>query len=153
MATKLSGAGAIATPAAVELARGYVEEFADARRAEGWRARDALETYYAFERVRNWAATGLRRQSAFTDLFSPYVSRDFVRYAFSPRTTLGSRPRLNDVWTLPQLIAFRGGLMFEAGSLPKRPLRRYCGVFAGIGDLEESPMRARCPYRNRGTSP
>lgn len=83
MATKLSGAGAIASPAAVELARGYVEEFAEARRAEGWRARDALETYYAFERVRNWAATGLRRQSACTDLFSPYVSRDFVRYAFS----------------------------------------------------------------------
>ena len=81
--TKTSALGGVVRRDAVEATRRYLREFADLRRAEGWRSREVLEAYYAFERVRNWASTGIRRVSGATDLFSPFVSRDFYEYAFS----------------------------------------------------------------------
>jgi hypothetical protein len=81
--TKTSALGGVVRPDALETTRQYLREFADRRQAEGWRSREVLEAYYAFERVRNWASTGVRRVSGATDLFSPFVSRDFYEYAFS----------------------------------------------------------------------
>lgn len=81
--TKTSTLSGVVRREAVEATRRYLREFADRRRAEGWRSREVLEAYYAFERVRNWASTGVRRVSGATDLFSPFVSRDFYEYAFS----------------------------------------------------------------------
>ena len=81
--TKTSTVGGVVRADAVEATRRYLRDFVDRRRAEGWRSREVLEAYYAFERVPNWASTGVRRVCGATDLFSPFVSRDFYEYAFS----------------------------------------------------------------------
>lgn len=81
--TKTSTLGGVVSREALEATRGYLRDFVDRRRAEGWRSREVLEAYYAFERVPDWASTGVRRVSGATDLFSPYVTRDFYEYAFS----------------------------------------------------------------------
>ena len=83
LASKTSSAGGLVRPEATATTRAYLYAFARERQAEGWRPREVLEAYYAFERVRNWAATGVRRMSGATDLYSPFVSRDFIRFAFS----------------------------------------------------------------------
>jgi hypothetical protein len=57
--------------------------FIDSRREEGWRTGEVLEAAYAFERVSHWAAAGVRRASATTDVFSPFTTTDFLRFAFS----------------------------------------------------------------------
>jgi asparagine synthase (glutamine-hydrolysing) len=81
--TKTSDRGGIVRPEALEATRRYLRDFADRRREEGWRPREVLEAYYAFERVPDWASTGVRRVSGATDLFAPFVSSDFYEYAFS----------------------------------------------------------------------
>jgi len=81
--TKTSTLGGVVRRDAVEATRRYLRDFADRRRAEGWRSREVLEAYYAFERVPNWASTGVRRVSGATDLFSPFICRDFYEYAFA----------------------------------------------------------------------
>jgi asparagine synthase (glutamine-hydrolysing) len=83
MESKVSTHGGVVRDAAAEAVRSYLRDFVHARREEGWHARDVLEAYYAFERVRNWASTGLRRMAGATDLYSPFLSRDYVRFAFS----------------------------------------------------------------------
>lgn len=83
MRAKVGRAEGVVTPSAIDTARAHVENFADIREAEGWRPREILEAYYAFERVRYWAATGVQRLAHATDVFSPFVSRAFIGYAFS----------------------------------------------------------------------
>ncbi len=61
----------------------YIRRFCEERRAEGWRTRELSEAFYAFERVATWGATGPRRASATSDVFSPYCTRPFVEYCFS----------------------------------------------------------------------
>lgn len=80
---KLGRAEGMVTPSAIDTARAHIEDFADTRQAEGWRPREILEAYYAFERVRYWAATGVQRLARATDAYSPFVSRAFISYAFS----------------------------------------------------------------------
>ncbi len=84
--TKTSTRDGVVRREALETTRAYLGDFVERRRAEGWRAREALEAYYAFERVTNWASTGVRRVSGATDLFSPFVTSDFYEYAFSLRS-------------------------------------------------------------------
>jgi asparagine synthase (glutamine-hydrolysing) len=81
--TKTDSIGGLLRPDAVEATRHYLDGFVAARRAEGWRSREVLEAYYGFERVRNWGSTGVRRTADATDVFAPYVCRDFFEYAFS----------------------------------------------------------------------
>jgi asparagine synthase (glutamine-hydrolysing) len=83
MWTKAGAIGGIARPEALEATRGYLNRFAEARRAEGWRSREVLEAYYGFERVPHWGSAGVRRVAGATDVFAPFVTRDFYEYAFS----------------------------------------------------------------------
>lgn len=74
--------GLLVKPEAAAATAGALEDFFSERRAEGWSTASLLEAYYTFVRVRHWAAPGLRRASATTDLYSPFATREFLRYAF-----------------------------------------------------------------------
>ena len=80
---KVAGFGGLVTRDAVETTRDYLDRFIADRLQEGWRPREVSEAYYGFERVRYWASAGVRRASVATDLWSPFVSRDFIRYCLS----------------------------------------------------------------------
>ena len=80
---KIADFGGLVTREATEATRAYLDRFIDDRLAEGWRAREVSEAYSGFERVRYWASAGVRRASASTDLWSPFVSRDFIEYCWS----------------------------------------------------------------------
>ena len=80
---KVAGFGGLFTREAVATTREYLDRFIADRLAEGWRPREVSEAYYGFERVRYWASAGVRRASVATDLWSPFVSRDFIRYCMS----------------------------------------------------------------------
>ncbi len=66
-----------------ELVAQGLRGFLDERLREGWSARELSEAFYAFERVACWGATGVRRASGESDLFSPYCTRPFIQYCFS----------------------------------------------------------------------
>ena len=80
---KVAGFGGLVTHEAVAATRDYLDRFIADRLEEGWRPREVSEAYYGFERVRYWASAGVRRASVATDLWSPFVSRDFIRYCLS----------------------------------------------------------------------
>ena len=80
---KVGEFGGLVTREAVETTRGYLDRFIADRLEEGWRPREVSEAYYGFERVRYWASAGVRRASVATDLWSPFVSRDFIAYCLS----------------------------------------------------------------------
>ena len=80
---KVAGFDGLFTREAVETTRGYLDSFIADRLEEGWRPREVSEAYYGFERVRYWASAGVRRASVATDLWSPFVSRDFIAYCLS----------------------------------------------------------------------
>jgi asparagine synthase (glutamine-hydrolysing) len=80
---KVADFGGLFTREAVATTRDYLDRFIADRVAEGWRPREVSEAYYGFERVRYWASAGVRRASVATDLWSPFVSRDFIRYCLS----------------------------------------------------------------------
>jgi hypothetical protein len=67
----------------------YLDDFIDTRLAEGWKLPEIQETFYAFERVGRWGATGPRRGASSGDIFSPFCSRVFVEYCFA--ITAGER--------------------------------------------------------------
>lgn len=75
--------GGLVTDAAVEETMRYLRRYLTDRRAEGWQPWEVLESYYAFERVKHWAAAGVRRSSEATDVFAPFVSRDFIAHCYS----------------------------------------------------------------------
>lgn len=75
--------GGLVTPEGAAETRRYLDRYVDERRREGWRAREVLESYYAFERVKHWAASGVRRASEATDIFAPFVSRDYIEYCYA----------------------------------------------------------------------
>jgi asparagine synthase (glutamine-hydrolysing) len=75
--------GGLFTHEATATARGHLDRFIADRLDEGWRPREVSEAYYGFERVRYWASAGVRRASVATDLWSPFVSRDFIEYCWS----------------------------------------------------------------------
>jgi asparagine synthase (glutamine-hydrolysing) len=80
---KVADYGGLLTREAVATTRDYLDRFIGERLAEGWRPRELSEAYYGFERVRYWASAGVRRASVATDLWSPFVSRDYIEYCFS----------------------------------------------------------------------
>lgn len=80
---KAHGFGGLVTAAAMDETLRYLRRYLAERRAEGWRPREVLESYYAFERVKHWAAAGVRRASDGTDVFAPFVSRDYISYCYS----------------------------------------------------------------------
>jgi hypothetical protein len=80
------------------------------------------EAYYGFERVRYWASAGVRRASVATDLWSPFVSRDFIEYCWSltPQERTVEAPHWRILTALdPRLRDHR----FEYPWRPQRPRR------------------------------
>ena len=75
--------GGLMTGESTATARAHLDRFIADRLDEGWRPREVSEAYYGFERVRYWASAGVRRASVATDLWSPFVSRDFIEYCWS----------------------------------------------------------------------
>ena len=150
--TKTSDAGGVVRREAVEATRGYLRRFADRRRDEGWRAREVLEAYYAFERVPHWAATGVRRVSGATDLFSPFVSRDFYRFAFS----LGSGERYVEAahyGLLSELSPMLREAPFEKPWKPQRPRLAPAMAVSGIAGAAARRLTSRLrPGRGGGAA-
>jgi asparagine synthase (glutamine-hydrolysing) len=83
LALKAHAPAGVVRPAAVARTRRHLREFVDTRVAEGWPPEAVGQTFYAFERVSRWAATGVRRTAATADLFSPFFSRHFLTAALS----------------------------------------------------------------------
>jgi hypothetical protein len=139
--TKTSSLGGVVQAEAVQATRDYLRDFTELRRAEGWRPNEVLEAYYAFERVPNWASTGVRRVSGATDLFSPYISRDFYEYAFGlssgERYVEAAHHRL-----LSTLSPDLRDLPFEKPWKPQRPrLAPLLALAGGAGAARERLRR------------
>jgi asparagine synthase (glutamine-hydrolysing) len=138
--TKTDSIGGVLRTSAVEATRAYLDSFVNARRAEGWRSGEVLDAYYGFERVRNWASTGVRRTAEGTDVFAPFVSRDFFEYAFSlepgERYTEASHYRL-----LSELAPELRDLPYETPWKPQHP--RLAPVLACMGVGEAVLARVR----------
>lgn len=119
---KVDDFGGLFTPAATQTTRDYLDRFIADRIEEGWRPREVAEAYYAFERVRYWASAGVRRASAATDLWSPFVSRPFIEYCWSltPQERTVEAPH----WRiLTHLDARLRDLRFEYPWRPQKPKR------------------------------
>jgi asparagine synthase (glutamine-hydrolysing) len=82
LASKIDDQGLLTGDGRALVARG-LQSFLDDRLREEWSVRELSESFYAFERVACWGATGVRRVSGTSDLFSPYCTRPFIRYCFS----------------------------------------------------------------------
>ena len=147
--TKTSTLNGVVRREALEATRAYLRDFAERRREEGWRSREVLEAYYAFERVRNWASTGVRRVSGATDLFSPFVSQDFYEYAFS----LDSGERYVEAahYRLLSVLSTRlRDLPFEKSWKPQRPHMAPLLAIGGIGTAAVYKARRQVLRRRAG---
>lgn len=74
------------TPAGRGLVDGSIRDFLAKRRAEGWKTFEFNESFYVFERTGCWGMTGPRRTAVTADLFSAFITRPFLDYAFSMKT-------------------------------------------------------------------
>lgn len=68
------------TPAARALLDASIDSFFNERIAEGWKASEVADLFFAFERIGCHAATAQRRAAACDDLFSPFCSRLYADY-------------------------------------------------------------------------
>jgi asparagine synthase (glutamine-hydrolysing) len=124
--------GDLFRPEALELTRDALDGFANSRLREGWRPREILEAYYGFERVAHWAAGGVRRASNATDLYSPFVSRDYIRWCFS--LSPGERFVEAPHWRLlTELAPDMRDLPFEHPWRPQRPRGAQAMVLRDVG--------------------
>jgi hypothetical protein len=73
----------IMTEHAKHILNTYLDDFIDTRLAEGWKRPDIGDTFYTFERIARWGATGPRRGAPSGDIFSPFCSRVFIEYCFA----------------------------------------------------------------------
>ena len=147
--TKTSSIGGVVRPAALEATRAYLSAFVNARRAEGWRSGEVLDAYYGFERVRNWASTGVRRTAEVTDVFAPFVSRDFFEYAFSQdpgeRYTEAAHYGL-----LSELAPDLRDLPYETPWKPQRPGLAPVLACLGLGEAVLAGARRVLQRASRG---
>ncbi len=77
---KASACRDLLTPAARSLLDASIGAFFDDRLAEGWRANEVADLFFAFERIGCHAATAFRRTAAWDDLFTPFCSRLYAEY-------------------------------------------------------------------------
>jgi hypothetical protein len=74
------------TPAGRSLVDGSIRDFLAKRQEEGWMSYELGESFYVFERTGCWGMTGPRRTAVTADLFSAFITRPFLDYAFSMKT-------------------------------------------------------------------
>jgi hypothetical protein len=137
---KIADFGGLVTPEATATTRAYLDRFVDDRLREGWRPREVSEAYYEFERVRYWASAGVRRAAAATDLWSPFVSRDFIEYCWSltPEERTVEAPH----WKLLSVLDSRlRDFRFEYPWRAQRP--RLAPVMVGRDVARVAASRAR----------
>ena len=121
--------GGLLRPDAVQTARDYLHRFALARRREGWRNPELSEAFFAFERVARWGSSGVRRTSGTHDVFTPFCSRAYVRYAYG-LTLPESCVEAAHYQLLTLLAPEVRDLPFEEPWPPQRPGRAGLGVAA-----------------------
>jgi len=73
----------LVTPAALQDAGAHVDMVVGTRLDEGWKPYEQSEAFYIFERMARWGGSGIRRASPVDDLFAPFCSQLYLRYAFS----------------------------------------------------------------------
>jgi asparagine synthase (glutamine-hydrolysing) len=148
LSMKCRNEGDVMTAQTGELVFNYMDEFCDARLAEGWPVAQLLEAFYTFERIGRWGATGTRRVSATDDGFSPLCLRPFIEYCFSltpgERYTEAAHYRLLNELS-PTLLNHR----FEFPLPPQRP--RLAPAMA-TRQLAVA-LAERLPLRRQGASP
>ena len=140
--------GGLFTAESTATARGHLDNFIADRLAEGWRPREVSEAYYGFERVRYWASAGVRRASVATDLWSPFVSRDFIEYCWSltPQERTVEAPHWRILTELdPRLRDHR----FEYPWRPQQPRRASLMVGRDVARV----AARRLTGRGRGDAP
>ena len=145
---KVADFGGLVTHEGVATVRAYLDSFIAARLDEGWRPRELSEAYYGFERVRYWASAGVRRVSVATDLWSPFVSREFIEYCLSltPQERSVEAPHWRILGALdPRLRDHR----FEYPWRPQRP--RLASAMVGR-DVARNAVRSTL-RRARGGGP
>jgi len=117
---KVATFGGLVTRNAAEETRRYLDRFVADRAAEGWHPRELTQLYFEFERVRYWAAAGVRRAAAATDLWSPFITRAFIEYCWSLRPE--ARAVEEPHWRLLGLLDARlRDMRFESPWRPQRP--------------------------------
>lgn len=139
----------LVTEAGAEPTRMYLRDYVDRRRHEGWRANEVLESYYAFERVKHWAAAGIRRSREATDVFAPFVCRDYIDYCYA----LGAGHRYLEIphhALLSTLSPQLRDLPFDAGWRRQRP--RMAPLYA-IGQAGAWALRRATPSRRAVSGP
>lgn len=70
-------------PETLALAQGHINEFVDEALAQGFRAIDIPDLFYAYERCRRWAGINYMRLSLRQDVYAPLCDTGFLEAAFS----------------------------------------------------------------------
>jgi hypothetical protein len=141
-------------PEALDATRAALDEFASERIDEGWRAREVPEAYYAFERVAHWASSGVRRAASSTDVYSPFLSRDYIQWCFS--LSPGERVVEAPHWRLlSELAPDLRDMPFEDPWRPQRPRAAQAMVLLdvarhGRARAQRLVGRSRTPDATRG---
>ncbi len=127
-------------PEAVARTRSYLRAFVDARREEGWPPSATGQTFYAFERMGRWGATGVRRTAATADLFSPFFSGAFLTAACSQSGGDWVLERLHHRLMSELEPALRDAPYADPWP-PQRP--RLAGAYAAAGSVRAVTDRLR----------
>jgi len=139
--------GGLVSRDAADETLGYLNTYLAQRRAEGWRPREVLDSYYAFERVKHWVAAGVLRAIEGVDVFAPFVSRDFITYCYA--LTPGRRyMEAAHHGLLLALAPELGDIEFERPWKPQRPRAAAVDVLGQA--LRWSAERATARRGDRG---
>ncbi|MDJ0701082.1 MAG: hypothetical protein QNJ07_14620 [Woeseiaceae bacterium] len=71
----------------VERAKAYIREFCETALDEGFLPVDIPDLFFTYERVRRWGGVQFRQVSPVKDVFSPFLTRDYLRAGFSVSAT------------------------------------------------------------------
>ncbi|MDQ3851085.1 MAG: hypothetical protein M3296_10800 [Actinomycetota bacterium] len=141
---KTDAFGGLITPLAVDETLRYLRRYLAERREEGWRSSEVLESYYAFERVRHWAAAGVRRAAEGVDVFAPFICRDYIAYSYG--LTPGRRyVEAAHHGLLSALSPELRDLPFDHPWKPQRP--RAATAHVALETARWAVARARAPHR------
>ena len=75
--------GGLLRPEARAMSEAYIHEFVEHAAADGFSPVDALDLFYAYQRVSRWAGSNARLTTPVCDHFSPFCSRAWMRATFA----------------------------------------------------------------------